>query len=189
MVPGRNKQFDFAEDFLTEIERHPLEDSYWRGKQTALERIDAPALVCANWSDHGLHTRGSFEAFTRITSSEKWLYTHGRKKWETYYGADAMATQKRFFDHYLKGEDNGWRATPRVCIEVRKAYYRQDVRHEARWPLSETHFVPLYLDASTGALRVTPIATEAHIAGEPRTVKMLRRSQTAHNGEHVNCAS
>jgi len=47
---------------------------------------------------------------------------------------------------------------------VRKAYYRQDVRHEAHWPLPDTRFVPLYLDAEQGALRVTPLATEAHIA-------------------------
>jgi uncharacterized protein len=164
MVRGRNRRFDFAEDFLNEIDQHPLEDGYWRGKQTALERIDAPALVCASWSDHGLHTRGSFEAFTRISSPEKWLYTHGRKKWETYYGADAVATQKRFFDHYLKGEDNGWRATPRVRIEVRKAYYRQDVRYEARWPLPDTRFVPLYLDAAGGDLHITAVTTEAQVA-------------------------
>jgi predicted acyl esterase len=164
MMSGRNKQFDFAEDFLVEIDRHPLEDWYWRGKQTALERINVPALVCASWSDHGLHTRGSFEAFERIGSPEKWLYTHGRKKWETYYEAEAVATQKRFLDHYLKGQDNGWCATPRVRIEVRKAYYRQDVRREAHWPLPDTRFVPLYLDADQGALRVTPVATEAHIA-------------------------
>ena len=80
MMAGRNKQFDFAEDFLAEIDRHPLEDSYWRGKQTALERINAPALVCASWTDQGLHTRGSLEAFERIGSAEKWLYTHGRRR-------------------------------------------------------------------------------------------------------------
>jgi uncharacterized protein len=137
MKSGRNKQFDFAEDFLAEIDRHPLEDSYWRRKQTALERIDSP---------------------------EKWLYTHGRKKWETYYEAEAVTTQKRFLDHYLKGQDNGWCATPRVRIEVRKAYYRRDVRHESHWPLPDTRFVPLYLDADQGALRVTPVATEEHIA-------------------------
>jgi predicted acyl esterase len=163
MVRGRNKRFDFAEDFLKEIDQHPLEDGYWLGKRTAIERIDVPALVCASWSDHGLHTRGSFEAFVRISSPEKWLYTHGRKKWETYYAADAVATQKRFFDHYLKGEDNDWRATPRVRIEVRKAYYLQDVRYEAHWPLPDARFVPLYLDASGGDLNITPVTTEAHV--------------------------
>jgi putative CocE/NonD family hydrolase len=48
MLAGRNKQFDFAEDFLLETAQHSMEDSYWRGKLTALERINAPALVCAS---------------------------------------------------------------------------------------------------------------------------------------------
>jgi len=161
MVPGHNRRFAMAEDFLTEIERHPLEDSYWRTKQPALERIVVPALVCASWSDHGLHTRGSFEAFARIRSPDKWLYTHGRKKWETYYGAEAVETQKRFLDHYLKGLDNGWRDAPRVRIEMRKAYYQHDVRHDSRWPLPGTRFVPLYLDAAAGALRPAPVAIES----------------------------
>ena len=73
-----------------------------------LENIDVPALVCGSWSDHGLHSRGSFEGFTRISSNQKWLYTHGGDKWERYYSADALDWQKAFFDHFLKGADNGF---------------------------------------------------------------------------------
>jgi predicted acyl esterase len=164
MVAGRNKRFVLAEDFLREIARHPLEDAYWCDKQPALERINVPALVCASWSDQGLHTRGSIEGFERIGSTEKWLYTHGRKKWETFYSVDAVETQKRFFDCYLKGQDNGWRSTPRVRVEVRRAYYQHDVRYESRWPLPETRLVPLYLDAVTGTLAITPPSSAACVA-------------------------
>jgi uncharacterized protein len=152
MVRGRNKKFAMAEDFLAAIERHPLLDDYWIEKQPALERIAVPALVCASWSDQGLHTRGSFEGFARIGSAQKWLYTHGRKKWETYYGAEALAVQKRFLDHFVKRIDNGWSETPRVRIELRKAYYQHEVRYEQQWPLPETRFVPLYLDGTTTTL-------------------------------------
>jgi predicted acyl esterase len=81
---GRNRRLPLAEDFLIERERHPLDDAYWLLKRPILEDIEVPALVCANWSDHGLHTRGSIEGFERISSREKWLFTHGRKKWETF---------------------------------------------------------------------------------------------------------
>ncbi len=161
MVRGRNKKFPFAEDFLAEVANHPLHDGYWQEKQTALERIAVPALVCASWSDQGLHTRGSFAAFERIGSAQKWLYTHGRKKWETYYGAEALAAQRKFLDHFLKGAANGWPDTPRVRLEVRKSYYRQDVRHEAQWPPA-VRAVPLYLDAA-GALRPAPAAAEGTV--------------------------
>lgn len=160
MVHGHNKKFGMAEDFMAEIERRPLVDEFWNEKMPALENIVVPALVCASWSDQGLHTRGSFAAYTRIASPQKWLYTHGRKKWETYYSADALATQKRFLDHFVKGADNGWLETPRVRLEVRKAYYQHDVRSETQWPPAETRFVPLYLDASTSALQSALPAAE-----------------------------
>ena len=161
MTRGRNKKFAMTEDFLAEIERHPLFDDFWLTKQPPLENIDVPALVCASWSDQGLHTRGSFEGFARIGSRQKWLYTHGRKKWETYYSAEAVATQKRFLDHFVKDIDNGWAETPRVRIELRKSYYQHEARAAQQWPLPETRFTPLYLDPSAGALSAGPIAAEA----------------------------
>jgi uncharacterized protein len=88
---GRNRRFPLAEDFLDERDRHPLDDAYWSSRRSILEDIEVPALVCANWSDHGLHTRGSIEGFERISSREKWLFTHGRKKWETFYCDEALA--------------------------------------------------------------------------------------------------
>ena len=47
------------------------DDAYWASKRPILENIEAPALICASWSDHGLHTRGSIEAFERISSRQK----------------------------------------------------------------------------------------------------------------------
>lgn len=181
MRRGRNRKFPMAEDFLAEIARHPLIDDYWREKQAALERIEVPALVCASWSDQGLHTRGSFEAFARIASPQKWLFTHGRKKWETYYSEEALATQKRFLDHFLKGVANGWPETPRVRIEVRQAYYRHSVRYETQWPPAETRFVPLYLDATNAALHPSAIPAEAasrYDAASGRAVFSIRFAET-----------
>lgn len=55
---GHNRRFPMAEDFLALREAHPLDDAYWASKRAILENIEVPALVCASWSDHGLHTRG-----------------------------------------------------------------------------------------------------------------------------------
>lgn len=167
MKRGRNRKFAMAEDFLADLTRHPLMDSYWREKQPALEQIEVPALVCASWSDQGLHTRGSFEAFARIGSKQKWLYTHGRKKWETYYSAEALATQKRFLDHFVKGQDNGWNEIPPVRIELRNAYYQHELRYEQQWPPSNTQHTPLYLDATTHALSVTSAPTDSVATYDP----------------------
>ncbi|PRY39429.1 CocE/NonD family hydrolase [Umezawaea tangerina] len=124
-----------------------------------LEAIDVPALVCASWSDHGLHSRGSVEGFARMSSGDKWLYTHGGKKWEVYYSADALEWQRSFFDHFLKGEDNGFPRRPRVRLEVRLDGEAVEVRGEDSWPPDRTQLVPHYLDLSQGSL--TPDAPSA----------------------------
>ena len=111
-----------------------------------LENINVPALICGSWSDHGLHSRGSFEGFMRISSSQKWLYTHGGNKWERYYSPEALEWQKAFFDHFLKGEDNGFDKRPRVRLEVRRTKEDFEVRSEGSWPLDRTHFTQRFLD-------------------------------------------
>jgi uncharacterized protein len=150
---GRNRRFPRAEDFLAQRAAHPLDDTYWASKRPILENIEVPALVCASWSDHGLHTRGSIEGFERISSQQKWLFTHGRKKWETFYGEEALGWQKRFLDHFLRGFDNGMDQVPKVRLEVRRAYYQQEVRSEQSWPLSSVQPSRLYLCAITASLQ------------------------------------
>jgi uncharacterized protein len=78
MKRGHNRRFTLAEDFPTDRDQHPLDDEYWAAKRPILEEIEVPALVCASWSDQGLHTRGSLERFERIGSRHKWLYTQAR---------------------------------------------------------------------------------------------------------------
>lgn len=70
--------------------------------QFPLESITVPALICASWSDQGLHNRGSIEGYMQISSKKKWLFTHGRPKWSTYYSEEGLSFQKELFDYFLK---------------------------------------------------------------------------------------
>ncbi|MEE2033934.1 CocE/NonD family hydrolase, partial [Rhodococcus chondri] len=117
-----------------------------------LEDVTIPALVGVSWSDQGPRTRGSIRAFTRLGSPDKWLYTHGRKGWQTFYGSEVLDVQRRFFDHFLKGEDNGFHAVPWVRLETRHDLRTYSERFEEQWPVPGTHYVPLYLDHGTGCL-------------------------------------
>jgi putative CocE/NonD family hydrolase len=168
MERGHNQRYPMAEDFLAERDAHPFDDAYWAAKRPPLERIEVPALVCASWSDHGLHTRGSLEGFERIGSPEKWLYTHGGRKWETFYSANVLETQRRFFDHFLKGESNGWASTPRVRLAVRRDREHADVRAADAWPLPDATYLPLYLDASSGVARPDAPASAGVVRYDPR---------------------
>jgi uncharacterized protein len=184
MKRGRNRQFAMAEDFLAERDRHPLDDSWWARKRPRLDAIDVPALVCASWSDHGLHTRGSLEGFERIGSRDKWLFTYGRRKWETFYSSEARDLQRRFLDHFLKDEDNDWERTPRVRLEVRKARDDYDVRFESHWPLPTVAYTPLYLDAKTRRCLI-----RRHPHHSSAAIQPPRRSPTARSLAQVRTAA
>lgn len=105
----------------TEFRTRPQIDDWYRAHTPDLERIEVPMLVCASFSDHLLHSRGSFEAFRRAGSTRKWLYTHRDGKWSHYYSASATQERRRFFDHVLKEEDNGWDRRPAARIAVHEA--------------------------------------------------------------------
>ena len=112
-----------------------------------------PALICGSFSDHNLHSGGSFRAFQAISSRQKWLYTHRNGKWAEYYSAQGLAFQERFLDHFLKGEDNGMAELPPVRLEIRdSAQSVSVVRAESSWPLASTVWTRLQLrgDGSLG---------------------------------------
>jgi putative CocE/NonD family hydrolase len=117
-----------------------------------LELITVPALICATWTDKGTHTRGTFEVFRRIASTDKWLYAHGGNKWDRFYSREGTAYQKKFFDYYLKDEQNGWQDTSRVHLEVRETRDEYAVRFENEFPLARTHYEKLYLNGRDGSL-------------------------------------
>ena len=131
---------------------HPLMDVYWRSKEIDLEAVEVPAYVVASWSDHGLHSRGTLEAFKRISSRQKWLEVHGQKKWANYYHPASQAKREAFFDHFLKGCPTALASWPRVSIEVRKRAGEATVRAENEWPLARQVATPYWLDMDAGTI-------------------------------------
>ena len=105
------------EDILTEADRYPFMNDLWENKIPRFDRITVPAYVVASYS-HTLHTAGTFRAWRRIASTQKWLRIHNTLEWPDYYDEANREDLRRFFDHYLKGEDNGWEQTPRVRYSV-----------------------------------------------------------------------
>jgi predicted acyl esterase len=153
-----------VEDIAAMLERHPLMNSYWDEKVPALERIDVPAYVVASWSDQGLHTRGTLEAFTRLGSDQKWLDVHGQKKWEQYHRPESVDYVRGFMDRFLKGVENGLEQRPPVRLEIRGA---ARTRSSTAWPVPGTEHQSLYLDAGSGTLSRFPAAEEAQVCYQP----------------------
>ena len=97
--------------------KYPLMNDYWADKAAKFELCRVPAYVVASYSSE-LHSRGSIEGFRRISSEEKWLRIHNTQEWPDLYDPKYTQDLCKFFDHYLKGIDNGWEKTPRVRIAV-----------------------------------------------------------------------
>jgi predicted acyl esterase len=134
--------------------QHPFDDAYFKARTPVAERITVPFLSAGNWGGLGLHLRGNVEAFERAASRQKWLEMHTDTHFASMYMPDAVALQRRFFDHFLKGEDNGWDRQPPVILTVRDP--RGAVRrNENEWPLARTRWTPYYLDAGADALWTT----------------------------------
>ena len=132
------------------LKQHPLYDDFWKAKSAKLDEITVPMLVCASFSDHCLHTMGSFRAFIKAKSEHKWVYTHRTGKWDAYYSKEVQELTRDFMDCFLKGDtSSGFLDTPPVRLEVRSSIDEiHEVRHESEWPLARTEYQRLYLDGA-----------------------------------------
>ena len=148
-------------DFGDEIFRHPLDDDYHRARSADWDRIEVPLLSCGNWGGNGLHLRGNIEGFVNAASPEKWLEVHGDRHWTLFYTDYGIDLQKRFFGHFLKGENTGWDAQPRVLLQVRHPGERFVARAENEWPLARTKWTRFHLDLLEGALTPEPAGRTA----------------------------
>ncbi|MDJ0336679.1 CocE/NonD family hydrolase [Cryobacterium sp. PH31-O1] len=101
------------EDIISEVERYPQMTDLWENKIPNFDQITVPAYIVASYSNT-LHTAGTFRAWRRIASKNKWLRVHNTQEWPDYYDEANVEDLRRFFDHYLKDDDNGWENTPSV---------------------------------------------------------------------------
>ena len=149
------------EDLVGDAEAHPLMDELWRAKIPAFHNVAVPAYVVASYSN-SIHTPGTFRGWRSIASAEKWLRIHNTMEWPDYYDEASQADLLRFFDHYLKGNDNGWEKTPRVRYAVLnlKGGDRTNVP-ASEFPPEDVTQVKYYLDAAAHRLVTTAPGSES----------------------------
>ena len=149
-----------------DIVSHPLDDDYHKARSPVWEKVTAPLLTAGNWGGQGLHLRGNVECFVRAASKQKWLEMHGLEHWTHFYTDYGRKLQKRFFDHFLKGLDNGWPDHPRVQLQIRKIGTFVE-RLENEWPLARTQWTRLYLDPNGFRLSRDPVNAEGSVEYDP----------------------
>ena len=139
---------------------HQQLDGYWRALsiEARLNRVRVPVLGIAGWYDDargtirnwvGIDTlaRHSFQRIVMGPGAHKGIdYVHG--DFGPQARVDARMLQLRWFDHWLKGIDNGVDKEPPIDIFVMgdNAW-----RQENEWPLGRTQWTDYYLHSGGAA--------------------------------------
>ncbi len=101
-----------AQSFDTQLHRYL--DGYWRHQpESQLGRVQLPVLGCVNWQDTTVYSRATNMFRERLDPALTWLVGGNGAHTDC---PISRARLIRFFDRYLKGEDNGWEATPRLLL-------------------------------------------------------------------------
>jgi uncharacterized protein len=160
------------EDWVKASAVHPFFDDFWKAKVAPVEQMDVPLFVVSSWGDHGIHTRGTLEAYKRTGSTRKWLEIHGRKKWMWMYRPESVERQITFFDRFLKGISNEVDSWPAVQIEVREQANVGKFRVEPHWPLERTVYVPLYLNAADRTMGPQPVTDASELRYDATAIEI-----------------
>jgi uncharacterized protein len=148
--------------FFQEWLAHPDFDDYWKAidAEEAFDRIPIPALNFGGWFDifrqgtlrgyQGLRNRGKTEVARHGTQlvMGPWGHWPSRKVGELDFGPNAFVDQNalalEWFDHWLKGIDNGVGRRPPVRLFVMGA---NEWREEQDFPPARTRTCRLYFDS------------------------------------------
>jgi predicted acyl esterase len=144
------------EDVSAMAKREPRMTPYWQDKVAQVDLIEVPAYVVGSWTNF-VHTPGTFDAWLRLGSPDKWLRVHNAMEWPDFYAVSSQTDLLRFFDRYLKEEENGWEDTPRVRLAVLGSEGHDEVnRPMAEFPPQDVPHTKLALAAAKRALVDAP---------------------------------
>ena len=149
-----------------EAKRRRLVDDYYAARTADFAQIEAPLLSAGNWGGMGLHTRGNFEGYLGAGCKQKWLEVHGDTHFTHFYSNYGESLQKRFFGHFLKGEDTGWNRQPRVSLNIRHPHEKFALRGENEWPLARTQWTKYFLQPEGLVLAPQPPTAAATLTYE-----------------------
>ena len=154
-----------VEDVPAMVAAHPLINDFWRDKIANLSNITVPAYVVSSWTNL-IHAIGTFAGWRGIASSDKWLRVHATHEWNDYY--TQVDDLRRFFDRFLKNESNDWEATPRVRLAILNPGGDDEINRPATdFPLADTRYTTLHLDASSATLSKEVPAESGSVVYDP----------------------
>lgn len=155
--PDLPKKFN---SFYYEWLKHPNYDSYWKKWQISdrYGEIDVPALHIGGWYD--IFVEGNIRNYLGLRDGAKteearagqklvigpwyhmpWTQSMGEMDFGRQARNHTDELMMRWYDHWLRGEDNGVMGEPRVSVFVMGA---NKWRQSEEWPFKGTKFTKFY---------------------------------------------
>ncbi|KZL75671.1 x-pro dipeptidyl-peptidase c-terminal non-catalytic domain-containing protein [Colletotrichum incanum] len=171
MLKGRNGLESFREMF----KEHPLANAWWNDKRPDMKKIDVPTYITGTWTNT-MHGMGAIRGWLEVGTGEKWLRWHPWQEWFDLWGnPQAKEELFTFFDHYLKGVENGWEKTPKVRMALlrfgNKAPQAIENIVEDDFPPARTQYKQFYLGTggklnfSSGPEKTTTVSYDSESGG------------------------
>jgi len=144
---------------------HEQDDAYWRrlSIERRLDRVKVPVLGIAGWHDDARGTIRNYTVMSRLPNApvHHVVMDPGAHKGIDYVNGDFgpqaridhRTLQLRWFDHYLKGIDNGVDAQAPLDLFI---IGDNTWRKEREWPLARTVWTDFYLRQNGGLDTAAP---------------------------------
>lgn len=143
-----------------DIAIHDALDDYWSTQPSVfLDRVKIPVLGCVNWQDTTVYSRSANMFRDQLPSATTWMVGSNGAHTDC---PISRARYVRFFDRYLKRQDNGWESTPHVLLmhELAGPVVARESRDDnaGAWQSSYQNWNDL-------AAAITPITLHLHSGG------------------------
>jgi uncharacterized protein len=113
-----------------------------------LGKATAPVWVVGPQIGAVIHQLGSCETYIHSTGAKARKFDFVDAWFSNCYNSVTVAEHRRWFDHWLKGIDNGVTDEPPVRIQLRTGNGGYSLLSEREWPIARTEYRRWYLDAT-----------------------------------------
>lgn len=112
-----------------------------------MSKATAPVWIVGPQVGAIIHQLGSSETYIRSTAAKARKFDFTDAWFPGSYSKKSIAEHMRYFDYWLKGNDNGVMEEAPVRVQVRTGNGAHFVLHEHEWPIARTEYRRWYLDA------------------------------------------
>jgi putative CocE/NonD family hydrolase len=142
---------EIEHDLTLDVQRHPFYDDYWKERSPSerLHEITTPLFSIGVWAKLDLHLFGNIIGYQRASGFKKLAITATATPMSSMTDFADPAFHERyllpFYEHFLKGVDNGFEDRPNVEYDVRNTGV---TRTFETWPPPDVRRETFYLSAA-----------------------------------------